>query len=608
MTIARHLFHGSRGLSGHGYAVCLRCGRAASEVGPRSETDIPEPVREGHTRLRGGRKSDGTDICSGAGFAIQRELSLGGSRTTDVFELQLEGLVDPGAALSLGIALRRAFCRRLGIEEQEIGVSVRPARAADESVLQSIFLFDAATGGNGYVAGLRDHVAPALREGVPILDCSKECDAACHGCLLTFDTQYDSAKLDRHKARAFLTDERLAGLALQAHHRILGEATRVVSRPLYRHFAEVAGEPGVEDLRIWLGGDADAWEAEAFPLYRDLVRRVDGERRARLFIDPETWSHLSEGNRHALAALVSAGANHIEVHLGAAPKAIAGAGRIVAAAGGKRAHVVWATTAESAPEMNEAWGQLPEDGVFVYAVVEESMPSIGSRPVSIEELRPEPEGTIAHLNIQTELNGRVEGFGSRFWTLVLDGCNALNDDFAKRGPLARVSYADRYVATPWALLLLREILVDLVREGRAGPGTALHLLTQDLRDDRRPRGSERFVTDPFEDDAARQAVFQHALETGRGGLCWEGSFEIVTGPAPHFRELRLDWADGTAWSLKLDQGVGYWRCRPAGRLGLFERAEEQLAKLNEITKRCRVTSQGIYPTIIYVAKADPARE
>ena len=82
----------------------------------------------------------------------------------------------------------------------------------------------------------------------------------------------------------------------------------------------------------------------------------------------------------------------------------------------------------------------------------------------------------------------------------------------------------------------------------------------------------------------------------------------MTGPTPHFRELRLDWADGTAWSLKPDQGVGYWRCRPAGRLGLFKTAEEQLEKLNKITKRCRVTSQGIYPTIIYVAKEDPSRE
>lgn len=192
-TDSGHLFHGSRGVTGHGYAVCLRCGRAASEVGSMSKTGIPEAVQEGHSRLRGGKKRDGTDICDGTGFTIQRGLSLGGSRTTDVFELQLEGLEDSGSALSIGIALRRAFCRRLGIEEQEVGVNVRPAKGADESILQSIFLYDSATGGNGYVSGLRDHVAQALRECVQVLDCAKECDAACHGCLLTFDTQYDSA-------------------------------------------------------------------------------------------------------------------------------------------------------------------------------------------------------------------------------------------------------------------------------------------------------------------------------------------------------------------------------------------------------------------------------
>ena len=213
-TDSGHLFHGSRGLNGHGYAVCLRCGRAASETGSPSEQDVPDALQDGHPRLRGGKEPDGSSRCAGTGFAIQRGLSLGGSRTTDVFELQLFGLQDKGGALSLGIALRRAFCQRLGIEEQEVGVCVRPGKAPDETILQSIFLYDEATGGNGYVAMLRDHAAPALRESIDILDCGKKCDAACHGCLLTFDTQYDSAKLDRHKARSFLTDERLAGLDL----------------------------------------------------------------------------------------------------------------------------------------------------------------------------------------------------------------------------------------------------------------------------------------------------------------------------------------------------------------------------------------------------------
>ena len=601
-TDSGHLFHGSRGVTGHGYAVCLRCGRAASEVGPKWKTGVPEAVQEGHTRLRGGRKRDGTDICNGIGFAIQRGLSLGGSRTTDVFELQLAGLEDPGTALSVGIALRRAFCRRLGIEEQEVGVSVRSAKGADESILQSIFLYDSATGGNGYVAGLRDHVAEALRECVQILDCAKECDAACHGCLLTFDTQYDSAKLDRHGGLAFLTTERLAGLELQEHELILGGNSRVLTRPLYRHLAEAAGEPGVEEVHIWFGDDAEVWDVEAFPLYRHLLRWVDNGQRVRLFVTPEIWTRLSEGNRHALGGLVAAGQERIEVHQAERPKTESGHGALVAAAGGPQNCVKWAVPRKHCPPMNEAWGQLSSDGVGVYAVFNDGLPQVLTVAVANEELRPRPEGTEAILPIRNELNGRIEGFGSRFWTHVLGQCGALDNEFKQQGALTRVRYCDRYIATPWAVVLLREILLELVRVGRADPGTTLRVLTKDLRNDYRAGRPGGYVADSFLDEVTRKGLFETAFEAGRGSLCWRGRIEFETGPAPHFRELALEWEDGTTWLLKLDQGVGYWRCRPSAEFPLDSTTEEQLPRMNDIAKGHCVVSHGIFPTYIYVAK------
>lgn len=134
-----HLFHGSRGAYGFGYAVCLRCGRAASESGHWYETDTPASVGPGHLRLRGGKDRDGASECDGRDFAIQRGLSLGGSRYTDVFELQIANLADDVAALSIGVALRSAFCRLMGIQEDEVGVTVRQAQAADGKVCQSIF-------------------------------------------------------------------------------------------------------------------------------------------------------------------------------------------------------------------------------------------------------------------------------------------------------------------------------------------------------------------------------------------------------------------------------------------------------------------------------------
>ena len=197
---AGHLFHGSRGAYGFGYAVCLRCGRAASESSDRRESEVPAGLTPGHMRLRGGRDRDGASECDGQGFAIQRGLSLGGSRYTDVFELQIEGLVDEVTALSLGIALRSAFCRLVGIQDDEVGVTVRQAKAQDRSLCQSMFLYDLAAGGSGYVAALRDYVGPALRGSVAVLDCPKKCDASCQACLLTFGSQYEATKLDRHKA------------------------------------------------------------------------------------------------------------------------------------------------------------------------------------------------------------------------------------------------------------------------------------------------------------------------------------------------------------------------------------------------------------------------
>lgn len=353
------------------------------------------------------------------------------------------GLADGGAALSIGIALRRAFCRRLGIEEEEeVGVAVRQGRAHDETIRQSIFLYDAATGGNGYVAALRDHVIPALHDSVDVLDCVRKCDAACHGCLLTYDTQHDSTRLDRHRARDFLTDEFLARLDLHERYRILGPDSRALTRPLPRHLAEVAGEPGVEEIRVWTGGDPGSWDVEDFPLYRDILRWADEDRSIRLFVAPDAWAGLSEGSRHSLASLVTAGRGRIEVHHAPAPTTSAGGGIEVAVAGGRQEYVRWAMSNEEAAPMNAAWGRPPGDGQAVYARVAGALPRIRTDAVPVDQLRPQPEGTVAMLSIRKELDGRIQGFGSRFWSHVQAHCRRLREQFEQGVPLARVSYSD----------------------------------------------------------------------------------------------------------------------------------------------------------------------
>jgi DEAD/DEAH box helicase domain-containing protein len=193
-----HVFHHSKGLARHGFAICLRCGRAASDHGiedPRQPTSL-----RNHTRLRGGKEDDGNSLCSGNGeqWAVKRRTWLGVAHRTDVFEVQLtphSSSMDETAAFSISIALRRALAERLGVDEREIGASAQQQRLYDQSAGWSAVLFDRATSGAGYSILAVENPQQLLVRARNFLHC--DCDRACHKCLITFETQHRADKLDR---------------------------------------------------------------------------------------------------------------------------------------------------------------------------------------------------------------------------------------------------------------------------------------------------------------------------------------------------------------------------------------------------------------------------
>ena len=196
-----HIFHGNDGPGRKGYAICLRCGRAAPEFGPDS------PLGDSHPRLRGGRKPTGTSICEGSGqpWAVKRNVNLGCSNRTDVFELQIYGNPTQAAIYSLAAALRGGVTQLLGVDEREMGVAAAQSRTDEGQVTRSAFLFDASSAGTGYTAILQKELARIAKLARKILECrNDDCDRACHGCLLTADTQFAAGLLDRRPATALL--------------------------------------------------------------------------------------------------------------------------------------------------------------------------------------------------------------------------------------------------------------------------------------------------------------------------------------------------------------------------------------------------------------------
>ncbi len=194
------VFYASAGSEhGDGYTICLHCGRAQAEGVPGSP-----PFAE-HRPLRY-TKADDDGKCPGAAkpFAIKQNLLLGHEVRTDVFELQLSGLNQPGAAWAFGSALRTALTRELGVELNEVGLWVEPRQTAIGSWGHTLFLFDHAAGGAGFSARAKDLFAKLLSPIRDLLDCKVDgCVTGCSACVLTSDLRDQQRIIDRQAALSF---------------------------------------------------------------------------------------------------------------------------------------------------------------------------------------------------------------------------------------------------------------------------------------------------------------------------------------------------------------------------------------------------------------------
>lgn len=275
----RLLYH-SAGALGHGYALCLACGRAASEPDPRPEGnqyDEPPFDQHGeHKPLRGKRGSPCPGSTNGGNsYALRRHLRLGVERRTDVFELELRDplsgapVVNESICITLAVAMRTALAEIIGVQATEIGYGTR--RGHDEGCpVRAIVLFDNAEGGAGYVAQAPEHMEQLVDKALILLDCGGNetgCDRACERCLLSFETQHDEEKLNR-----FLGIEALqhvkAGLKLPDSRQVEQGAVAEL-RPLKARIIEAA-RSGAERVQLVLGHDAEWWDVAEWDLLRSL--------------------------------------------------------------------------------------------------------------------------------------------------------------------------------------------------------------------------------------------------------------------------------------------------------------------------------------------------
>jgi DEAD/DEAH box helicase domain-containing protein len=596
------IFHFNRGEHGFGYAICLVCGRAEAETqDAKSESDnkTPAPKRlDDHHRLRGGKEKNGKGRCPGndSKFAVKRWKHLGGAAKTDVFELQLHDPVS-GASFrtrevlsSVAVALRRAVAASLGIEERELGWAIVPSQTVQGGG-SSIVLYDTAAGGAGFVGSIPENLPELLREARGYLDrCPNLCDRACHGCLLSYDTQFEAAHINRHAGLSALSDALLNALSLDPKDAVFGLPTsKSEFQPLEAAIDRELRRTHARDLRLHLGGDLEQWDLPGWSLLPALRRWAAIDTKIALVLPPNALGTLDAPNRAYLATLAEA--FELEVH--EAPAATPA--NLAAELAGQQS-IRWALRSPEATIPGPQWG---ESDLCVFERVDQ----LGARPGTLLALtdirppapKPDAGGNYHNLEVIGQLRVPVDQFGRHFWQLVDTKVPALRKRLESQ-TLTRVEYTDRYLKTPLTVRLLLETLSYLRNHfpNAFGESTTIRVSTCPIAGDQ--PGYPREFGHDWRDSSDRRVTLIAAA--AKVGLDVEFA-ELDRRQLPHHRGFTLGFTESGDWKMRLDEGFGFLQLSSKSESFPFHsptatQATKLLAKLRGVDRRLP------FPTAFYL--------
>ncbi len=571
------VFFHSRGARGFGYAICLRCGRAASESGLASEgADVTFQKNGEHRRLRGGKESDGTARCPGSDgqFTIKRNLWLGGEEQTDVFQLRmkhptsLEATIPEAAAVSLAIALRLALCQALGVESQEIGWAVQNNKEQGIGY-RDIYLFDSAAGGAGYVASAGFMIEALLSSAREILkQCS--CDKACHSCLLDFGTQHHAEHLDRKAALDWLNEDFFSLLRVPSDYCAFGSTTLYEPRGVAEGMLIALQKRPINSVSFVAGGNVDLWDVDSWPLWRQLASISTPEVGidSNIFLSESVKQSLPWSILHSMVSKASARQTRVYV----VPDSVLQLERctIAGVISSLDKTIAWGVFDQDSLSLASGWGQGASDwpvvkGSWVGKLTQERELDLGL----VERERPED---CTQVLIDKELDGDILNIGASFWTLLESKSSWLKQCFEKGPPLS-IEYCDRYVRSPLSARVLFELLKrfastsdgqsDLLIRTTASPQLQTgHALHHDWRD-----------------DGTQKAVLHHLFKP-----YFKVSVIVYARPHElgHSRFLSLAWENGLRVDVNLDQGVGFYRTKTFKSFDFAPTPDSQAQKLNAL--------------------------
>lgn len=174
--------------------------------------------------------------------------------------------------------------------------------------------------------------------------------------------------------------------------------------------------------------------------------------------------------------------------------------------------------------------------------------------LELTQLIPQADQRVKDIAIYRELDGLLKQFGKKFWETITKESEVFSNTFDTK-TLVDVIYKDKYINSPWVVLLISKVLTSLKQDlGDRWQVGCLNMISAEINSLSSPKGS-LLARDFKSTDEKESFMFEYF-----SNLATDINVELQdTRDMAHARVLTLIWQDGTHTNIRPDHGFGNWR-------------------------------------------------
>lgn len=595
------IFFHNKGNNENGFALCFKCGYADSLD---SEGNPPSGFAN-HNKLRGKNSAAGENSrCNPDPSQIRQAISLGFADRTDVFELYLKHhqteeyfLVsneeNKKLSWTLGVAFRHGLAKTLGVNAEEIGVTVKQVvnQRLSDNAIYSICLFDTNSGGSGFssLAGQPSIFKAMLENAFQLLGC-QNCQNACQNCLLQFDTKQYAELLDRRIGQNYLTRNLINSFGLQDDEKILGNTSEFCQFDIWKEI-KLTYNGKADKIQLYFKGDVNVWaisESSIRSIISELVGPFGKFKEVELWMESNGYNQLNDSQKLDLMYLLAADQNIKLFHTNTLN--LIENGEVIATTWKNDIPMSYASKEIKSVLFNESWGNT---GQAMLVKAQNIFYELNTTLVERNDLIPVRGGNSFNISLINELNSPIADFGNAFWVLVRNKLSQNGFEISDFGRLTLIDYSDRYLLTPLTTILLAKVLSSMPFEKI----TDNEVIISTLKSKNYYDHQQRILTKNWfaEEDDSR-------IELIKGLLLDFENVEVnlaqYNSELQHSREINLEFENGRVLNIRLDQGMGYWKAN-RGLIYPFDSSiQEQLNWINDKSMELKTINSQRHPTYI----------